>query len=44
MVHEQIHKRLTNEQVIVILEHYMAKEISAQEAGESLGLKKSQFF
>jgi len=44
MGNHQIHKRLVNEQVIAILENYLAKEISAQEAMENLGLKKSQFF
>lgn len=41
---QQIHKRLVNEQVIAILENYLAKEISAKEAMGSLGLKKTQFF
>ena len=44
MSNQQIHKRLTREQVIVILENYLAKEITAKEAREKLELKKSQFF
>lgn len=44
MSNQQIHKRLTKEQVIVILENYLAKEISAKDAREKLELKKSQFF
>lgn len=44
MGNQQIHKRLAKEQVIAILENYLAKEISAKEARENLGLKKSQFF
>ncbi|HAM88588.1 MAG: hypothetical protein US83_C0011G0051 [Candidatus Falkowbacteria bacterium GW2011_GWC2_38_22] len=44
MSNQQIHKRLTKDQVIVILENYLAKEISAKEAREKLELKKSQFF
>ena len=44
MGNQQLHKRLTNEQVITILENYLAKEISAAEAMASLGLKKTQFF
>ena len=40
----QIHKRLVKEQVIAILENYLAKEISAAEAMENMGLKKSRFF
>ncbi len=40
----QLHRRLTKDQVIVILENYLAKEITAKEAKEKLELKKSQFF
>lgn len=39
-----MHKRLSNEQVAAILEHYLAKEIKARDARENLGLGKSQFF
>lgn len=44
MNNQQMHKRLTKEQVIAILENYLAKEISAKDAREKLELKKSQFF
>ncbi len=44
MSKEQLHKRLSKEQVIAILENYLAREIKAKEAMENLGLKKSQFF
>ncbi len=44
MSKEQLHKRLSKEQVIAILENYLADEIKAKEAMENLGLKKSQFF
>lgn len=44
MSNQQIHKRLTTEQVVAILENYLAKEIRAKEAMNNLGLKKSQFF
>lgn len=41
---EQIHKRLSGEQVIAIMENYLAKEINAKEAMANLGLARSQFF
>lgn len=44
MSQEQIHKRLSEEQVIAILENYLAKEVSSGEAMNILGLAKSQFF
>lgn len=44
MGNQQIHKRLVKEQVVAILENYLAKEISAKEAGENLGVKRSRFF
>lgn len=44
MGNQQIHKRLVKEQVVAILENYLAKEISVKEAMESLELKKTQFF
>lgn len=44
MRNQQVHKRLSKEQVIAIFENYFAKEIRAKEAMEILGLKKSQFF
>lgn len=44
MGNQQIHKRLVKEQVIAILENYLAKEIYAKEAIENLGVKRSRFF
>lgn len=44
MSKQQIHKRLSEEQVIAIFENYLAGEIKAKNAREALGLKKSQFF
>lgn len=44
MSNQQIHKRLSKEQVIAILENYLSGELKAKEAMENLGLKKSQFF
>lgn len=44
MSNQQIHKRLSEEQVITILENYLAKEVGAKEAMTNLGLKRSQFF
>ena len=44
MGNQQIHKKFSNEQVIAILENYLAKEITAKEAMEKLELKRSQFF
>lgn len=44
MGNQQIHKKFSNEQVIAILENYLAKEISAKEAMAKLELKRSQFF
>jgi hypothetical protein len=41
---EQMHKRLTDEQVRMILRRYTAKELTAAEAIELLGLKRRQFF
>ena len=44
MGNQQIHKKFSDEQVIAILENYLAKEISAKEAMAKLELKRSQFF
>lgn len=44
MSNQQIHKRLSEEQVIAVLENYLAGEIKAKDARENLGLGKSQFF
>jgi len=41
---EQVHKRLADEQVRMILGRYTAKELMAAEAIELLGLKRRQFF
>ena len=43
-MNEQIHKRLTDEQVKMILSQYVAKEMTSAEAMELLGLKRRQFF
>lgn len=40
----QLHKRLSQEQVEVILENYLAREITAKNAAENLGLKRARFF
>jgi transposase len=44
MSSQQIHKKFSDEQVIAILENYLAKEISAKEAMAKLEIKRSQFF
>ena len=41
---EQIHKRLTEEQVEIILNRYNKNELSREQAMELLGLKRRQFF
>ena len=41
---EQIHKRLTEEQVEMILNRYNNNELSREQAMELLGLKQRQFF
>ena len=41
---EQIHKRLINEQVKTILDRYIKKELSSEQAMGLLELKRSQFF
>jgi len=41
---EQVHKRLSDEQVRMILARYTANELTAAEALELLGLKRRQFF
>jgi len=41
---EQIHKRLTDEQVKMILERYLKNEIGAEQGMDLLGLKRRQFF
>lgn len=44
MGNRQIHKKFSDEQVIAILENYLAKEISVKEAMAKLELKRSRFF
>lgn len=44
MPHPQLHKRLSEEQVKVIVESYISGEISSSSARASLGLKRSWFF
>ena len=41
---EQVHKRLTDEQVRMVLGRYVAGELTAAEAIELLDLKRRQFF
>lgn len=41
---EQMHKRLTEEQVVMILERYIKRELSREHAMDLLGLKRRQFF
>jgi hypothetical protein len=41
---EQVHKRVSEEQVKMILERFIRKEISSEQAMDLLGLKRSQFF
>ncbi len=40
----QMHKRHTNDQVKMILERYLKKELSSEQAMDLLELKRSQFF
>ncbi len=44
MNNQQIHKRLTTEQVATILENYLAHGIDVQKAMNNLGVKRSRFF
>jgi len=41
---EQLHKRLSDEQVKTVLEKYFLKEIKTVKAMDLLGIKRSQFF
>ncbi len=41
---EQIHKRLTDEQMRMIMKRYLARELSTADAIDLLGLKRRQFF
>lgn len=44
MTKQQLHKRLSQEQVELILENYLAREISLASVLENLGIKKARFF
>lgn len=44
MGNQQLHKRLSLEQVKTIFDNYFAKEIRAKDAMENLGIKKSHFY
>ncbi|MCX5636937.1 MAG: hypothetical protein NTX52_04490 [Planctomycetota bacterium] len=44
MSKQQIHKRLSKEQVSTILENYLSGEIKRRDACENLGVKKTRFF
>lgn len=41
---EQMHKRFMDEQVSMILDRYLSKEILIEQAMDLLGLKRWQFF
>lgn len=41
---QQLHKRLSEEQVKLILEHYLSEEVSLDNALENLQLKRARFF
>lgn len=41
---DQVHKRLIDEQVKMILGRFIRRELSSEQAMELLGLKRSQFF
>lgn len=41
---EQLHKRLSEEQVKMLLDRYVKKELGSEQAMNLLGLKRSQFF
>jgi len=44
MNNQQMHKRLSNEQVVAILENYLAREIKAGDARKNLDISKTHFF
>lgn len=44
MGNQQMHKRLSLEQVKTIFDNYFAKEISAKDARDNLGIQKSHFY
>jgi len=41
---EQVHKRLIDEQVKMILDRFIKNELSSEQAMDLMGLKRSQFF
>lgn len=41
---EQLHKRLSEEQVKMLLDRYIKKELGSEQAMNLLGLKRRQFF
>jgi hypothetical protein len=44
MAKQQLHKRLSDEQVKLILEHYLSKEVSLVNALDNLQIKRARFF
>lgn len=44
MSSSQLHKRLSKQQVETILEHYIAKEITIENALANLGIKRARFY
>lgn len=44
MRNQQLHKRLSVEQVKTVLQNYLGKEIRAKDAMNNLGIKKSHFY
>jgi hypothetical protein len=44
MNNQQIHKRLSKEQVIAVLENYLSGEIKIDGACLNLGIKRARFF
>jgi len=41
---EQIHRRLTDEQIRLVMRNYCEHRLSREEVEETLGIGKSQFF
>lgn len=44
MSNQQIHKRLSKEQVVAVLENYLSSEIKIKNACDNLNIKRSRFF
>src|SRR5579872_3444163 len=44
MSKQQLHKRLSDEQVKLILEHYLSKEVGLDNALDNLQIKRARFF